>query len=309
MRIVFFGTPDFAVPSLHRLVKSGHEVIAVVTQPDRPAGRKRQLRESSVKLVAQELEVPLQQPDEITDPTFLKWLKDLQADIGVVVAFTILPEDVYNIPKHGCINLHASLLPDLRGAAPITHALFRGYDVTGLTTFKIEKKVDTGGILLQQNVIVMPEDNHGTLSRRMSHLGADLILSTVDQLRAGALEPSKQQGVASLAPKIERETCRIDWSKTSPEIHNLVRGLSPQPGAFTTYNGKTLKIYTTSLSRLLMRKGEPGSVVVTEAGKMMVKTGKGVIEILELQLEGRNTLETTEFLKGFQIPAGTRFGD
>jgi methionyl-tRNA formyltransferase len=306
MKIVFMGTPDFAVPSLQGLVQSEHEVVAVVTAPDRPAGRGRRLRASPVKKVAQEMNLPLLQPDDLRDPEFLKQLKAVNADLFIVVAFRILPPEVFTIPPKGTVNLHASLLPKYRGAAPIHWAIIHGERETGVTTFFIEEKVDTGEIILQEKVAIGDEETAGELSERLADLGARVLLQTVRLIASGEVHRKKQKGAASKAPKITREMCRIDWSKTAVELHNFVRGLSPEPAAFCLFRGKEVKIYRTRPHDARTNFG-PGTVVGVEEDQINVATGKGVISILELQLPGKRRMSAADFLRGNRLEVGDVF--
>ena len=237
LRIVFMGTPEFAVPSLRRLVAEGYNVVGAVTVPDKPAGRGRHLRESDVKIAARELGVPVLQPEKFRDPAFLDALQALQPDLGIVIAFKMLPEVVWAMPRLGTFNLHASLLPEYRGAAPINWAIINGERETGITTFLLNHEIDKGAILAQERVAIAPEDNVGTLYERLMLLGAELVTATVDRIAAGDCTPAEQmhfdESRLHPAPKIFKEDCRIDWRQPGERIVNLVRGLSPYPAAWT----------------------------------------------------------------------------
>ena len=249
MKIVFMGTPDFAIPSLQILNKSKNEISAVVTTPDKERGRGQKVTFTSVKQFALDNDIPVYQPEKLRGNTeFVEQMKVLQPDLFVVVAFRILPKEVFEIPKFGSFNLHASLLPKLRGAAPIQWALINGETETGLTTFKLAEKVDTGNIYLQEKVKIYPEDDFGTLHNRMSELGASIVMRTVDLIESGKYELLVQDdSFASSAPKITKEICRIDWNKPAEAIHNLVRGLSPHPAAYFFYKEKVIKVFKTEV--------------------------------------------------------------
>ena len=237
LRIVFMGTPEFAVPSLRALVRSGYNVVGVVTTPDKPAGRGQKLHESDVKIAARELELPILQPEKLRDPAFVSAMEELRPDLGIVIAFRMLPEVVWAMPRLGTFNLHASLLPQYRGAAPINWAIINGETETGVTTFLLNHEIDKGGIIGQIRVPILPEDNVGTLYERLMTTGTSLVTETVDRIAAGEIRPVEQQHIdeATLrpAPKIFKEDCRIDWSWEGRRIVNFVRGLSPYPAAWT----------------------------------------------------------------------------
>lgn len=306
MRVAFMGTPEFAVPSLKALAASRHEIVVVVTGADKRAGRSLKMTETAVKRLAGQLGLPLLQPTDLNDPSFISSLAGFDPDICMVVAFRILPPEVYELPPHGSINLHASLLPELRGAAPVNWALMRGYTRTGLTTFQIRRKVDTGAILLQQPVEILPDDDAGSLSARMAETGAELIIRTLDDVASGKTHPIQQDGKATKAPRITPDTCRIDWSWSAVKIHNRVRGLSPSPGAFTILGGKVIKLFRTQ-PHPEITDSEPGVVTCVD-DLLRVSAGDGSIDILEIQMEGKRRLRTEEFLCGRRIPDGTKLG-
>jgi len=307
VRVAFMGTPEFAVPSLKALTASRHEVVVVVTGADKRAGRSLKMTETAVKRLAGQLGLPLLQPTDLNDPSFISSLAGFDPDICMVVAFRILPPEVYELPPHGSINLHASLLPELRGAAPINWALMRGYTRTGLTTFQIRRKVDTGAVLLQQPVEILPDDDAGSLSARMAETGAELIIRTLDDVESGKTHPAAQRdGKATKAPRITPDTCRIDWSWSAVKIHNRVRGLSPSPGAFTMLGRKVIKLFRT-LPHPEIVGSEPGVATCVD-DLLRVSTGDGSLDILEIQMEGKRRLETEEFLCGRRIPNGTKLG-
>jgi len=310
LRVVFMGTPDFAVESLKKLVDSKVQVVGVVTAPDKPAGRGKKLTESAVKKYAVANNIPVLQPEKLKDTGFLGHLKSWQADIQVVVAFRMLPEVVWNMPPKGTINLHASLLPHYRGAAPINHAIINGEEVTGVTTFYIAHDIDTGSIIYQEKVPVEPDQTAGELHDALSHTGAELVLKTVQAIAEGTAPaiPQNENGESrnlKTAPKIFREDCHIDWSLPANKIHNFVRGLSPYPAAWTHLlcpNDKKilLKIYRTSVDQ--GHTNHPYGTVVSN-GKDMLKISApdGYLHIKEIQQEGKKRLKVEDYLKGINF--------
>jgi len=308
MRLVFMGTPEFALPSLTGLLEAGYEISAVVTVPDKPAGRGRQLRPSAVKECAVGLHLPLLQPGELCDPAFIQELRGLAADLFVVVAFRILPPEVFSLPRIGTVNLHASLLPHYRGAAPINWAIINGERETGATTFFIDEKVDTGNWLLQCRVPIGEEMTAGELHDQLAEEGGILLLRTVAGLEAGTLEPKPQEGEVTRAPKLTREMGQIDWRRPAGALHDLVRGLSPSPAAWTLWRGKTLKIIRTSPGPA-GNHGEPGTLLHA-GGKspLLAATGDGALELVTLQPEGGKALSAAEFLRGHSLNPGEIIG-
>jgi methionyl-tRNA formyltransferase len=307
MRLVFMGTPRFALPSLEILLDHGYDVAAVVTSADKPRGRGQELGSSPVKELARASGLQVLQPDNLADPQFINSLKSLGADLFVVVAFRILPKQAYVIPPKGSFNLHASLLPKYRGAAPINWALIRGEQETGVTTFFLQEKVDTGSIILQARVKIGPDETAGELHDKLAEIGGEIVLQTVRliELERVSVRP-QDDSLASDAPKIFKEDCRIQWSKSAGEVHNLVRGLSPSPAAWTMHNGKLLKIYRTKTSRGRERSSDPGLVIAMTPGSLEVQTGEGVVTIVELQQEGRRRMGVEEFLRGYRMKIGDR---
>jgi len=313
-RIVFMGTPEFAVASLQKLHESDLEIAAVVTAPDKPVGRGRRVSAPPVKqYVKNNLppDIPLLQPENLRNPEFIRKLKKLNARAFAVVAFRMLPEEVWTIPPLGTVNLHASLLPQYRGAAPIQWALINGENETGLTTFLIDEKIDTGNILLQETVPILPDDNAGRLHERMMDQGATLLLKTMELILAGKAMPipqhtlQKDQTELKTAPKIRKEHTRICWDEPAEHIHNLVRGLSPAPGAWGTIrfeDGKKLqvKIFRTWLTEKETTR-PPGTILVQKKNEMMAATGKGLIRILEIQAAGKKRIRSEEFLRGYDL--------
>jgi methionyl-tRNA formyltransferase len=304
MKIVFMGNPQFAVPSLRKLVESDHDILSVVTNPPKPAGRGKQLIKSPVAECAKELNLPIIETDELKSENFLHTLRDLNGDIFVVVAYRILPKKVINIPLKGAINLHGSLLPKYRGAAPIQWALINGESETGLTTFIIQPKVDKGNILLQKTIKIDPDDNYGSLAEKMSHTGAELLVNTVDRFESENVEQYNQlDSNATMAPKITPALTNISWEKSAKEIHNLIRGLAPFPGARTVLDSKTLKIFKT---KYIEENSTNNSGEISNIGKdsFNVQTGKGQLIVLEVQVEGKRRMSAGDFLRGVQLDIG-----
>ncbi|HSW55940.1 MAG TPA: methionyl-tRNA formyltransferase [Ignavibacteriaceae bacterium] len=299
MKIVFMGTPDFSFPSLKILIESNHNILAVVTQPDRERGRGQKLSFTPVKQFAVENNIPIYQPEKLKgNSEFVEQMKALEPDLFVVVAFRILPKEVFEIPKFGSFNLHGSYLPKYRGAAPIQWALINGETETGLTTFKLAEKVDTGNIYLQEKVEIYPEDNFESLHDRMSELGAKMVFKTVNLIESGNFELNQQDdSLASPAPKITKEICMIDWNKSAIEIHNLVRGLSPHPAAYFINNDKVIKIYKTEVISGMNLLPFQFHQTKTE---LIIGCGKDALRILEIQQEGKKRMNIEEFLRGFR---------
>lgn len=301
------GTPGFAVPSLKAIAKSRHEIMLVVTGEDKQAGRGRSLRESPVKTLARELNLPILQPPTLKSTEFTEQLTQYNADIIVVVAFRILPGEVIDITPNGAINLHASLLPKYRGAAPINRALINGDTQTGVTIFQIRPRVDTGDILAQGKVDISEQDTFGILYDKLSRLGAKILVQTLDKLEAGESQPIPQSHeLATKAPKIYPELGEIDWTKDARAIKWLIHGLSPAPGAYTFYKKKRIKILTAEYSTDSI-SDIPGEIVTRDKKQFGIQTGKGVLYPLELQVEGRKTLAVADFLKGFKAKVGEYF--
>ncbi|MFC1568613.1 methionyl-tRNA formyltransferase [bacterium] len=308
MRLVFMGTPAFAVPSLEKLVSSSHEIVGVVTAPDRRKGRGLKIIASPVKQIALSLKLPIIQPDELKDPTFINQLQKLSADCFVIVGFKILPAEVFETPPKGSFNLHASLLPKYRGAAPIQWALIQGEHETGVTTFFLKRKVDTGDILLQDKLTINEQDNSGDLHDRLASLGADLVLKTVDLIATGKIIPKPQMGKSCPAPKITPETCMINWNKDANQIQNQVRGLAPRPGAFSFWQERRLKIYQSSvISGEMIQMQQPGTVVKADQNDLWIETGNNLLAIEICQIEGKSRMTADAFLRGYPIQAGDRF--
>ncbi|MDQ7051450.1 MAG: methionyl-tRNA formyltransferase [candidate division KSB1 bacterium] len=307
-RIIFMGSPDFAVASAGALWQAGLNIVGVVTTPDKPAGRGLTLKESPVKQWARQHDLPVLQPEDLRDVHFLQALHELDADLFVVVAFRILPREVFTLPSKGTLNLHASLLPKYRGAAPIQWAIIEGERETGVTTVLINENVDTGDILLQKTVPIGKDETYGELYERLKHIGAELLVETVVKWLEGSLHPRKQIGTATRAPKIKPEMGYINWNQPAERIRNLVRGLSPVPAAYTHWNDRRLKIYRCRTAEH-DSGGAPGEIVQADAkkGVFMVKTGEGALLLEEVQPEGKRRMQAAEFLRGYPVKAGDRF--
>lgn len=305
LRIVFMGTPEFAVASLDALVKAGYNIVGVITAPDKPAGRGMTLQQSAVKKYAVEHNLKVLQPEKLKNPEFLTELKSLNADLQIVVAFRMLPEVVWNMPPMGSVNLHGSLLPQYRGAAPINWAVINGEKETGVTTFKLKHEIDTGDILLQESFAIGENDTAGEVHDTMKEIGAALLVKTIKGLADGSLKEQPQttnhpQQTLLHAPKIFTETCKIDFTKNVEEVHNLIRGLSPFPGAFTTLDGKMLKIYK-SEKQITALKTTTGNYETDGKTFLKFDCANGYVEVKELQLEGKKKMTVEDFLRGYRF--------
>ncbi len=301
MKIVFMGTPKFAVPSLKKIIENNFEIPFVVTIPDKEKGRGLKKQFSDVKITAIEHKLKVLQPENLKDENFLKELKDANPDLIIIIAFRMLPREVYTLPKFGSINLHASYLPKYRGAAPINRAIMNGETETGITTFFLKDKADTGNIILQEKVKIYSEDNAGSLHDRLSYLGSDLIIKTIRLIESGNYKLIEQDdSLATKAPKIFKEDCLIKWDESAIKIHNQIRGLSPYPAAFTHLNGKVCKIFKSRIQNSEFRIQNYPTVgnIFIEGKNLFVKTGDNLLEILELQLEGKKRIPSSEFLNG-----------
>jgi methionyl-tRNA formyltransferase len=307
MRIIFMGTPEFAVPSLKALIESGEQVIAVVCQPDNPKGRGLEVIPPPTKVLAEKHGIPVLQPQKIRTDEFFNKLEGLNPDLICVVAYgKILPKNILDLPPHGCINVHASLLPKYRGAAPINWAIIRGERVTGITTMKMDEGMDTGDMLLKKDMPIDDEDTGETLSGKLSEMGAEVLIETIRLLKEGRLNPIPQDhSQATYAPMLKKEDGNIDWKKPAEEIRNLIRGALPWPGAYTKLEGKLLKIYR---ARATKDSGRPGEVIRSNSEILRVATGTGALDILEIQIEGGKRLQTEAFLRGRRIKEGTVLG-
>ncbi|MBI2485593.1 MAG: methionyl-tRNA formyltransferase [Deltaproteobacteria bacterium] len=307
MKIVFMGTPEFAVLSLRALIESEDEIVAVVCQPDKPKGRGLEVTSPPTRILAEKHRIPVLQPQKIKTEEFFNELKKLSPDLICVAAYgKILPKNILELTPHGCINVHASILPKYRGAAPINWAIIRGEKVTGITTMKMDEGMDTGNMLLKKEVPIDDEDTGESLSEILSHIGAELLIETIKLLKEGKLNAIPQDhSQATYAPMLKKEDGKIDWEKSAEDIRNLIRGSLPWPGAYTTLEGRLLKIYK---AKVTDGNGKPGEVIESNSGVLRVTTGKDSLDILELQIEGGKRLKAEEFLRGKKIQQGTMLG-
>ena len=312
MRIVFMGTPDFAVGTLEALVTSGHQVEGVFTQPDKPVGRKQELRPTAVKAAADKIGLPVYQPARIRNPENLEILKKLDPEVIVVVAYgQLIPQSILELPEYGCLNVHASLLPAYRGAAPIQWAVLNGEKTSGVTIMQMDAGLDTGDMLSQTEITLDPQETGGSLFERLSRAGAGLLVETLPKLQAGELHPRKQpeESTTAYARMIEKKDGIIDWNRTARQIDCQIRGLNPWPSAFTGLEGRQLKIWRASVSGEPDSKKPCGTVLGAEAGGIRVQTGEGILILEEIQLEGRKRMTAADFLRGRRFAAGeTRLG-
>ena len=322
MRIVFMGTPDFSVPALKALVEAGHQVIAVVTQPDKPKGRGKEVQMTPVKIQAMEYGIPVYQPAKVREASFVEVLKGLEADVYVVIAFgQILPKAVLELPKYGCINIHASLLPKYRGAAPIQWCVIDGERETGITTMMMDVGLDTGDMLEKAVIPIEEKETGGSLHDKLSLAGGALILSTLKKLEEGTLvrTPQTDEGTC-YAKMLTKSLGDIDWNQSAVSIERLIRGLNPWPSAYTLWNGKTIKIWSADVTTgreaaaFLSESGvpsetgiTPGTVVCSDKHSLVVCTGDGLLSVRELQMEGKKRMDTPAFLRGYPIPEGDVF--
>lgn len=310
MSIVFFGTPEFAVPSLRALIEAEEDITLVVTQPDRPKGRGHKPYPSPIKTAALEAGLRVMQPTSLRDGAILKKIADAKPEFIIVVAYgRVLPCLMLEIPHHGCINLHASLLPKYRGAAPIAWAIINGDRQTGVTTMLMDEGLDTGPILLQREMEINDDDTAGSLSLKLAELGASLLIETLEGMRGGLIKPTPQKGTASYAPPLKKEDGLIDWSKSAIEIFNLVRGMQPWPGAYCYLGNERIKILKTKpLGNIGVQYGRPG-MIVKARDELIIGTGRGLLSIVELQPSGKNPMSASAFLQGRKIAEGSYIGD
>lgn len=310
MRIVFMGTPDFAVESLNALVAAGHEVAAVITQPDRPKGRGNKLAFPEVKTRAIELQLPVHQPASVKDEAFLELLKGYSPDVIVVVAYgRILPQAVLELPRYGCINVHGSLLPAYRGAAPIQRAVLDGCKESGITIMQMDLGMDTGDMLMQGVLPITEDDTTGTMFEKLAVLGGTLLVETLEGLQQGKIQPQKQkEEQATYAARILKEDEVIDWGKSAKTIFCQIRGLAPAPGAYTMWNGQRLKIWKSRVRTEESGKA-PGTVVEIGKSHLLIQTGQGCLEVLELQPAGKKAMSANAFCNGTGINVGAQFGE
>jgi methionyl-tRNA formyltransferase len=310
LKILYMGTPEFAVPSLNALAKSGEDLIAVVTRPDRPKGRNLVLTPSPVKLAAESLKIPVYQPSNVKDPRFVETVRSLAPDLIVVVAFgQILSGSLLSIPPRGCVNVHASLLPKFRGAAPVHWALIEGEKETGVTTMLMDTGLDTGPTLKKRSLPIGDHDTGETLSRKLSELGAELLLETVRDLHEGTIRPVPQESAgATYAPILKKQDGEINWRETAERIVRKWRALTPWPGVFTYYHNKRVKLYNVRALRSV-QEGAPGEIIYVGNQGLRVATGEGVIEILEIQPENGKRMPVSQFLAGHRLKQGEILGE
>jgi methionyl-tRNA formyltransferase len=306
MRIVYMGTPPFAVPPLQSLITAGHEVIGVVTRIDKPAGRGKVLTPPAVKIAAEQSDIPVFQPKRVREPESIAAIRAMGPEIIVVAAYgQILPREILTLPRFGCINIHASLLPAYRGAAPINWAIIKGETQTGITIMQMDEGMDTGAILTQESVPIAPRDTAGDLTEKLSELGSWLIVDTLSRIRLEGLAAVPQDNSkASMAPLLKKEDGLINWTMNARDIHNRVRGLSPWPGAFSFLNGKLIKFIETDHTE---GTGEPGALYEQGRDSLAIGTGSGLLSIVSIQPEGKKPMSAAEFLRGHRGAVGKKF--
>lgn len=312
LRIVYMGTPDFAVESLRALVEGGYNVVAVITMPDKPIGRHgNQLQPSPVKQYAMEHGLHIMQPSKLKDPAFVEELRSLKADLQIVVAFRMLPQVVWQMPPLGTFNAHASLLPKYRGAAPINWAVINGEKETGVTTFFLKHEIDTGDIIQQVKIGISDTDNVEVVHDKLMKLSGQLVIETVNNIIAGTVKSIPQDDIKDIiptpAPKIFRDTCRICWNQPSKKAHDFIRGLSPYPAAWTTLNGKSVKITEAFPMTGIQSQAEPGTIATDQKTYLRVATADGWLDIRTLQIEGKKRMATADLLRGMKIEDGSCF--
>ena len=302
-KIIFMGTPDFAVPALNAIHNSRHKICAVVTNPDKPSGRGRKLSASAVKIKANFFNYPVLQPEKLSDPQFLDKIKTINPTIMVVVAFKKIPVQLYQLAEFGAVNIHASLLPKYRGAAPIHHAILNGDSETGVTTFQINDKIDTGNILCQKKINIGKNETTGSLWTKLSNLGQDVILNTLDQFDSGKINYiSQDNSKATIAPKIHPKDFVINWNNSALKIQNQICAFSPKPGAFTTLNGKRIKLFSTEIGNPIneQRMDYPGRIRAYK-NKITIMTGNGILNVFEIQPEGKPRMDVKSYLSGNEL--------
>lgn len=309
MRILFMGTGPFGVPTLDALFRSRHEVIGVVTQPDRPKGRGREVYVSAIKQAALDAGIDVQQPEQVRAEEFVASVRQIAPDAFVVVAFgQIIPKSLLDVPRYGSVNVHASLLPKYRGAAPIHYALFHGEPKTGVTTMLMDPGLDTGPMLLREEISIRPDDTTGTLEARLAEIGAPLLLRTLDGLEDGSITPEAQDdSLSTYAPSIKKEDCRIHWSTPATDIVNRVRGCAPRPGAFTSIEGLAVKVWQCQGDKLEGRSGPPGRILSVGSRGITVASGTGTVLLIEVQPECRKRMAGADFARGSRIVSGMSF--
>lgn len=309
MKVVFMGTPDFAVPTLEKIIEAGHEVLAVVTQPDKAKGRGKKVIFSPVKEKAIEHDLPVYQPRRAREPEFIEQMRELNPDVMVVVAFgQILPKDILDIPKYGCVNVHASLLPKYRGAAPIQWAVINGEEVSGVTTMQMDVGLDTGDMLLKVEVPLAADETGGSLFDKLSSLGGELLIETLEKIEAGDIHPEKQDDsqAGEYARTLDKALGNVNFTKPAVELERLIRGLNPWPSAYTFYNRKTMKLWKAEV----VPGGDvtPGQILSVDKQSFTVQTGEGALRILELQMEGKKRMDAGAFLRGCALSVGEMLG-
>ena len=309
MKVVFMGTPDFSVPTLEKIIEAGHEVIGVVTQPDKAKGRGKKVVYSPVKEKALEHNLPVYQPRRAREPEFIEQMQALNPDIMIVVAFgQILPKAILDIPKYGCVNVHASLLPKYRGAAPIQWAVINGDAVSGVTTMQMDVGLDTGDMLLKAEVPLAEDETGGSLFDKLSTLGGELLIETMKKIEAGDIHPEKQDDsqAGEYARTLDKALGNVDFSMSAAAIERLIRGLNPWPSAYTFYNGKTMKLWKAEV--VSGTDAKPGEIISVDKQSFTVQTGEGGLRILELQLEGKKRMDAGSFLRGCALNVGEMLG-
>jgi methionyl-tRNA formyltransferase len=303
LRIVFMGTPDFAVPTLQALVEHNYNVVAVVTAPDKPAGRGQKIQQSPVKEYAVSQGIPVLQPTNLKSEAFLEELRNYQANLQIIVAFRMLPEVVWAMPELGTFNIHGSLLPNYRGAAPINWAIINGEKETGVTSFFLKHEIDTGDLIFQDRLPILEEDDFGTMYEKLKYKGAELAVRTVQAIERGEVQPQPQQTTAETkhAPKIFKETCEINWNQPAHQVRDFIRGLSPYPAAWTRFDGKTFKIFKTEVLENSVYTLEPGLIKTDNKTYLHVQTAAGALSILNLQMEGKKRMPVQDLLRGYKF--------
>lgn len=308
MKVIFMGTPDFAVGTLEALIEAGHEVVLAVTQPDKPKGRGKEMQYTPVKECALKHAIPVFQPRRVREPECIEELRKYDADIMVVVAFgQILPKEILEMCTYGCVNVHASLLPKYRGSAPIQWAIIDGEEVTGVTTMQMDEGLDTGDMLLKTEIPVEPKETGGSLFDKLAQAGAELCVETLEALQNGTVTPIPQgETTTAYAKMLDKQLGDINWNKTAVEIERLIRGLTPWPSAYTNWNEKVMKIWDAEVSDIdvEMEDAKPGTIVKVEKDAFYVQTGEGLLKVCELQIPGKKRMDAGAFLRGYQVKVG-----
>ena len=308
MKVIFMGTPDFAVGTLEALIEAGHEVVLAVTQPDKPKGRGKEMQYTPVKECALKHAIPVFQPRRVREPECIEELRKYDADIMVVVAFgQILPKEILEMCTYGCVNVHASLLPKYRGSAPIQWAIIDGEEVTGVTTMQMDEGLDTGDMLLKTEIPVEPKETGGSLFDKLAQAGAKLCVETLEALQNGTVTPIPQgETTTAYAKMLDKQLGDINWNKTAVEIERLIRGLTPWPSAYTNWNDKVMKIWDAEVSDIdvEMEDAKPGTIVKVEKDAFYVQTGEGLLKVCELQIPGKKRMDAGAFLRGYQVKVG-----